>query len=248
MSARKLTTGITRLDDLLMGGIPERNNVLIYGPMFVGKEWLITKFIAKGLEESQPGIVLLTNMSAGDFRDELMEIVPELEKMEQKELIYYIDAYTRILGEDAIYPNTYFIDSMTNIADIVRDLDEALRTIKEKHPGAFRFGLISLSTLIVNISFQAAFRLAYVIAGRVKRSGGVGLYSLDQGMHRENEVNTFAHLMDGIIEFKEEFEPNHKTYLRVLGLGNVKTRNWVEYEFDGKELRITGSFTLGRIV
>ena len=56
-------------------------------------------------------------------------------------------------------------------------------------------------------------------------------------MHSESEVSTFAHLMDGIVEFREEFEPEHKTYLRVLGLGQVKSRNWIEYVYNGEELK-----------
>ena len=250
MISQKLDTGIKRLDDILYGGFPLRSNVMIYGPPFIGKEWLIVRFLARGLELGEPAVVVLTNEGADEFRETLSTAIREpnvdLEALEDKGLIKYVDAYTRIVGDQSTLPGVYYVESFSNMAEVLRLVDSAIREASVfKKP--IRFGFISVSTLVVNISPQAAFRLAYMIAGRVKRSMATGLYALDSGMHSESEVSTFLHLMDGIIEFKEEFEPSHKTFLRILGLGQVKSRNWIEYVFDGSDFRITGSIAMGRI-
>jgi len=250
MSAGRLSTGIKRLDDLLYGGIPLRSNVMVYGPPFIGKEWLITRFIAKGLEEDQPAVVVLTNFGVDEFREELgktLTIDKPLEECEHRGLIKYVDAYTRVIGDASVFEGAYYVESFADTTSILRMIDTAFRDVLRFNL-PIRFGFISVSTLVVNITPQAAFRLAYMIAGVVKRYRGTGLFAVDSGMHTESDVSTLAHIMDGIFEFKEEFDPEHKTYLRVLGLGQVRSRNWIEYEFDGEELKITGSFAIGRIV
>jgi circadian clock protein KaiC len=54
---RRLSTGIGELDDLLRGGIPEGDSLLLAGPSGSGKSTLGTHFIAEGLRHGEPGIV-----------------------------------------------------------------------------------------------------------------------------------------------------------------------------------------------
>lgn len=54
---RRLSTGISKLDSLLGGGIPEGDSLLLAGPSGSGKSILGTHFIAEGLREGEPGIV-----------------------------------------------------------------------------------------------------------------------------------------------------------------------------------------------
>ncbi len=54
---RRLSSGITELDALLGGGIPEGDSLLLAGPSGSGKSILATQFIAEGLRQGEPGIV-----------------------------------------------------------------------------------------------------------------------------------------------------------------------------------------------
>lgn len=54
---RRLSTGISELDALLGGGVPEGDSVLLAGPSGAGKSILSTQFIAEGLRQGEPGIV-----------------------------------------------------------------------------------------------------------------------------------------------------------------------------------------------
>ena len=57
--ARRLSTGIPKLDELLHGGIPEGDSMLMTGPSGAGKSILATQFIAEGLAKGEPGIVAI---------------------------------------------------------------------------------------------------------------------------------------------------------------------------------------------
>jgi len=56
-------------------------------------------------------------------------------------------------------------------------------------------------------------------------------------------VETILSRMDGAIRFKQERD---KTFLSVLGLGEVETHDWVEYRATPRGL-VVGSFALERI-
>ncbi|MGI8835895.1 MAG: RAD55 family ATPase [Pyrinomonadaceae bacterium] len=54
---RRLSTGVSELDALIGGGIPEGDSLLLAGPSGSGKSTLGTQFIAEGLRQGEPGIV-----------------------------------------------------------------------------------------------------------------------------------------------------------------------------------------------
>ena len=54
---RRLSTGISKLDALLGGGVPEGDSLLVAGPSGSGKSILATQFIAEGLRHGEPAIV-----------------------------------------------------------------------------------------------------------------------------------------------------------------------------------------------
>jgi len=54
---RRLSTGISKLDAMLGGGIPEGDSLLLAGPSGGGKSILGTHFIAEGLRLGEPAIV-----------------------------------------------------------------------------------------------------------------------------------------------------------------------------------------------
>jgi circadian clock protein KaiC len=54
---RRLSFGIPELDNMLGGGIPEGDSVLVAGSSGTGKSVLATQFIAEGIRQGEPGIV-----------------------------------------------------------------------------------------------------------------------------------------------------------------------------------------------
>jgi circadian clock protein KaiC len=56
-SEKRLSIGIPELDEMLGGGIPEGDSLLVAGSSGAGKSLLATQFIAAGLRRGEPGIV-----------------------------------------------------------------------------------------------------------------------------------------------------------------------------------------------
>ena len=57
--ARRLSTGVAGLDEMLSGGIPLGDSALVAGPSGSGKSALATQFIAEGVRQGQPGVIAI---------------------------------------------------------------------------------------------------------------------------------------------------------------------------------------------
>jgi circadian clock protein KaiC len=56
---RRVSTGVAKLDEMMHGGIPEGESLLLAGPSGSGKSTLGMHFIDKGLRKGEPGIVAI---------------------------------------------------------------------------------------------------------------------------------------------------------------------------------------------
>jgi circadian clock protein KaiC len=58
-SLRRLHTGVPGLDDIMAGGIPSGDALILAGPAGSGKTTFATQFIAEGLRNHEPGIIVV---------------------------------------------------------------------------------------------------------------------------------------------------------------------------------------------
>jgi len=54
---RRISCGIPEIDELMGGGIPEGDSLLMAGPSGSGKSMMATQFMAEGLRQGEPGII-----------------------------------------------------------------------------------------------------------------------------------------------------------------------------------------------
>jgi KaiC/GvpD/RAD55 family RecA-like ATPase len=238
----KVKTGTVRLDDLLLGGIPFGSNVLIYGPPFTGKEVLVSVFMAEGLKKGIPALWILTEKSPKEIRNEMTFVVSGYEEYEKLGLVRYVDAYSRSMGDDSQDPYTDYVESPTDYESIQKAVETAAKQFKEKHK-YYRVGFRSISTLIAYLDPATAFRFLSPVVGRRKRDGAVGMYTIEKGVHGEQEIQMIGSLMDGMIEFKIE---NLNTFLSVRGICDVQSRAYIRYSSTKVGVTI-GSFSLDHI-
>lgn len=64
---RRLLTGVPALDEMMDGGIPEGDSLLVSGSSGTGKSLLATHFIAAGLRAGEPGIVAVFEERPDDY-------------------------------------------------------------------------------------------------------------------------------------------------------------------------------------
>lgn len=242
----KCKTGTGRLDDLLLGGIPLGSNVSVYGPPHVGKEVLINSFVAEGLEKGVPAIWVVTDKTIDEVREEMKFVLPTYEEYELRGLVYYVDAYSVSMGEvkEAERGKDFvkYIEDQSDFKSVTEAVDEFADKLNDEHR-YYRMAFESVSTIIAYLDTETTFRILQPFAGRRKRDKAVTLYTLEKGMHSEQDISMLGHIMNGEIEFKVEQLKNH---LRVEGLGDVQTRDWIEYSFSKSGINM-GSFSLDTI-
>ena len=54
---RRISTGVAGLDEMMNGGVPAGDSVLIAGPAGSGKTAVSTQFIAEGIRQQEPGVI-----------------------------------------------------------------------------------------------------------------------------------------------------------------------------------------------
>lgn len=239
----KMPIGVKRLDEVLEGGLPASSCSLLYGPAFVGKEVLARVFFLQGLSMGQPGIFILTGQAASDVRAELAGMDPRYHQWERDGLAHFVDAYSRSIGAEDDHPSTEYVDGPVNLNGVSLAVSNAQRRLIADHPH-HRLVLDSVSTLVTYTNAQTTFRFLQILVGKAKRAGATSLLLLQAGMHADAEVQTFKHLVDGIVEMRTESAVNQ---LHVLGLGITESHGWVDYRFTPRSFDVTGSFAAGRI-
>src|SRR5438034_716305 len=224
---QKVKMGIPRLDDLLFGGIPFGTNASVYGPAYVGKEVLVSLFMAEGLKRGVPGRWILPDKGPADVREEMAFALPGYEEYEKLGLVRYIDAYSKSMGADASDPNTTYIDEPTDHQAILKAVDARAAEWKKKYP-TYRLAFRSVSTLIAYLDPTTTFKFLQPFVGRRKRDKAVAFYVIEKGMHEEQEIQMLGSLMDGSIEFKVE---QLKSFLSIKGICDVQSRGWIRYTY-----------------
>ena len=241
---QKVKLGIARLDDLLFGGIPFGTNASVYGPAYVGKEVLVSLFMAEGLKKGVPVLWILTDKGPAEVREEMAFALPGYEEYEKLGLVQYIDTYSKSMGmsAEASDAHTTYIDDPTDYQAILKAVDARAAEWKKKYP-TYRLAFRSVSTLIAYLDPTTTFKFLQPFVGRRKRDKAVAFYVIEKGMHEEQEIQMLGSLMDGSIEFKVE---QLKSFLCIKGICDVQSRGWIRYTYTKSSLSI-GSFSLDHI-
>ncbi|MDE1822083.1 MAG: hypothetical protein KGJ23_10240 [Euryarchaeota archaeon] len=239
----KVSTGTPRLDDLLLGGVPEKAHVALVGPSFVGKEVAIYAFLAEGLRKGEGALIVSTARAPGEIAKELGVVVPSLMEYEGAGRVIWVDA-----SNPAGVPSG---DSRSQKGSTVKGPGDQVGILQAIHKhsaeldkaGSFRVAFLSLSACITQTDEKGAAAFVQNVLGTLRTKRSIGAYSVERGMHSEQQVQAIVSQMDGAIVFQTE---RGKNQLQVLGLGEVQSRQWVDYRFTQRALQL-GSFSLERI-
>jgi KaiC/GvpD/RAD55 family RecA-like ATPase len=240
----KVKTGIERLDDLLMGGMPFGSNVLYVGPPFIGKEIAMLMFLAEGLRKGVPAVIVTTSRTPTEIAKDMAPILPTFMEFENLGLVHWVDASGLAAdGHEAGRANIHSVPKPGDVAGIQKALDACVKVIqKQRHP-YFRLAYMSVSMSITQTDDKSAFQFVQTLAGRMKQANAVSVYAIERGMHTEQQLETIQTNMSGAVQFKTD---KQKTLLSVQGIGDAQTRAWIEYRHTNKAIMI-GAFSLERI-
>lgn len=159
---KKVKTGIPGMDEILHGGIPERNIVLLSGGPGTGKTIFCQQFLWNGLLIGENGIYVALEEHPVQIRKNMEQFGWDISSYEKNGNFVIIDAFTGGIGSSVEYEE-YIVKDVTDereLADILR------RAIKEHQ--VKRVVIDSVTTLYISkpvIARSVIFQLKKVLAG-----------------------------------------------------------------------------------
>jgi len=236
----RLPSGIARLDDLLLGGIPPRSHLVVLGDAFVGKEVVVYSFIAEGLKRGEPVAIVTATRSPDEVAQALGVVLPQFREYEQMRMVRWVDASGTTTASTKIRT---VVKGPNDQAGILTSLGAIAREFEGARKGGFRVAFLGLSAVLAHGDQRAGYAFLQNIVGILKPRPALAMYAIDAGTLSEAQVESLLGRMDGAIVFRQDRD---KTFLSVKGVGDVETRDWVECRATNRSL-IIGSFSLERI-
>ncbi|HEV2316651.1 MAG TPA: ATPase domain-containing protein [Thermoplasmata archaeon] len=240
-------TGIPRLDELLLGGLTDHAQIMLIGPPFVGRELVLYSFLMAGLKRGESAVVVTTNRSASEVAQEMMASSPEFKQYEGVGKIHWIDASNPSAVptlDESKGSVRAVVKGPGDFAGILTALAAAMRPPSQGGSDrAARIGVMNLSACLAQGDAKATFGFVHNFVSILKLRSALGLYAVDPGILSDAQLESTLARMDGAIRFRED---RGKTQLSVQGMGEVATRDWVEYRASNRAL-VVGSFALERI-
>ncbi|NPA47155.1 MAG: KaiC domain-containing protein [Thermococci archaeon] len=160
--AGRVRTGIPGMDEILHGGIPERNVVLLSGGPGTGKTIFSQQFIWNGLQAGEPGIYVALEEHPVQVRGNMAGFGWDVRKYEEKGLFAMVDAFTAGIGKSKEYEK-YIVHDVTDVREFIDVLRTAVKDI-----GAKRVVVDSVTTLYINkpaMARSVVMQLKRVLAG-----------------------------------------------------------------------------------
>ncbi|MEM1520725.1 MAG: KaiC domain-containing protein [Candidatus Korarchaeum sp.] len=141
MTVERVKTGIPGFDELVDGGIPRRNIVLLSGGPGTGKTIFSQQFLHYGLTLGEPGVLVTLEEHPVQVRREMAAFGWDVRKYEEEGSFAIVDAFTGGIGE-AARRERFVVRSVDDVGEFMDVLREALRDTK-----AQRAAIDSVSTL-----------------------------------------------------------------------------------------------------
>ncbi|MEM0507063.1 MAG: KaiC domain-containing protein [Desulfurococcaceae archaeon] len=158
----RVKTNIPGFDEIVNGGIPKRNVVLLSGGPGTGKSIFSMQYIWNGLQLGEPGIYVVLEEHPVQVRVNMRNFGWDIRTYEQDGKFAIIDAFTGGVGE-AAKREKYVVKDPDSVDELIDVLRTAIRDIN-----AQRVVVDSVSTLYLTKPFMArntVLQLKKVLSG-----------------------------------------------------------------------------------
>ncbi|NAY81759.1 MAG: KaiC domain-containing protein [Thaumarchaeota archaeon] len=162
MKIYRVRTYVPGFDEILYGGIPERNVVLVSGGPGTGKSILAKQFLYNGLLKGEHGVFVALEEHPVSVRRSFAHFSWDITKYEKEGELAIVDAFTAGIGSSAQREN-YVVKDPESVQELVDVLRAAI-----KNTGAKRVAIDSVSTLYLTkpaLARGTVMILKRVIAG-----------------------------------------------------------------------------------
>jgi KaiC domain protein len=158
----RVKSGIQGFDELVNGGIPKRNVVLLSGGPGTGKTIFSWQFLYYGLTQGEPGVLVTLEEHPVQVRREMSAFGWDVRRYEDEGEFAIVDAFTGGIGE-AARRERYLVKSIDDVGEFIDVVRVALKDVK-----AERAVIDSVSTLYLtkpSIARNVVMQLKRVLSG-----------------------------------------------------------------------------------
>ncbi|MGC9012196.1 KaiC domain-containing protein [Thermogladius sp.] len=158
----RVKTGIPGFDEILNGGIPKRNVVLLSGGPGTGKTIMASQFLWNGLQMGEPGVYVALEEHPVQVRVNMKQFGWDVKQYEQQGVFAVVDAFTGGIGE-AAKREKYVVKDPTDVGELVDVVKTAIKDVN-----AMRVVIDSVSTLYLtkpSIARSVIMSLKKVLSG-----------------------------------------------------------------------------------
>jgi len=162
MPVERVKTGIPGMDEILHGGFPKRNVVLLAGGPGTGKSIFGQQYLYYGLKNGEPGVFVALEEHPVQVRINMAQFGWDVRKYEEEGIFGMVDCFTGGIGE-AAKRERYVVRDPTDVGLLVDTLRDAIRDV-----GAQRCVIDSVSTLYLtkpSIARNVVMMLKRVLSG-----------------------------------------------------------------------------------
>lgn len=206
----RIPTGVTGLDELIEGGVPEGRSILISGGTGTGKTIFGLQFLYQGAKKyNEPGIYVTLDERPELIRQDMLKFGWDLRKLEDENMLQIIDGSLAKIGlpseEQFSLPSAGF--------DIDKLLLEVMRVAKRI--GAKRLVIDSLPALGINFESEVEVRKAILKLSYLLAKTGVTSMMTSEIAEGENKFGRYG---------VEEFVVDGVIVLHYMGIGTQSNR------------------------
>lgn len=162
MPIRRVESGIPGLDEILHGGIPYRNVVLLSGGPGTGKTIFGQQYLFHGLKRGEPGVLVALEEHPVQIRINMAQFGWDVRPYEERGLFAIVDAFTGGIGE-AAKRERYVVKSVDDLSNFIEVVRTAIKDLS-----AERVVIDSVTTLYITkpaIARGVMMMLKKVLAG-----------------------------------------------------------------------------------
>ena len=227
-SEARVSTGVAGLDDMMGGGIPAGDSILLSGATGTGKSMLATQFIAAGAEQDEPGVLTV-------FEEHASEYLARAEA-----LGFGLEAMIREGTLEVIYLRPLDLSPDETLHEILEAVDRvgAKRVVIDSLSG---FELALAPTFRVDFR-ESLYRLISALTGR----GITVLTTMELSQHDAElkfTQNVISFLADDLLTLR--YVEVDQALRKVIGVvkmrGSQHSKDFREYEITDSGVRILGS-------
>ncbi|MCI4317975.1 MAG: hypothetical protein L3J96_05495, partial [Thermoplasmata archaeon] len=170
-------------------------------------------------------------------------ISPQFREYERMGRVLWIDASNPSPTAPGGSASRTMVKGPEDHAGILSGLVQACNKLEGTGTAGFRVGYLGLANSLAHSEPQQSYSFLQNLVAILKPRAAIAMYTVDGGVLAEGPLESLQTRMDGAILFKQE---RGRTFLSVQGLGEVQSRDWVEYRATNRAVMV-GSFSLERI-